>query len=160
MLVRKVAKVIFYRQEILPLPLEILRDADHLVDIADALKQAEDIAGALDKALNTLARHILLRGGGGKTKKRDREGLIQNWGARERYWTELEQRFQPFIRKLISDSDTAMRDWATALRETALDALVLASRRAGGRAPALKGNIIAERDLRRALKKLIVEEDQ
>ena len=160
MLVRKVAKVIFYRQEILPLPLEILRDADHLVDIADALKQAEDIAGALDKALHTLARHILLRGGSGKTKKSDRDDLIQNWGARERYWAELEQRFQPFIHKLIGDSDTAMRHWTAALRETALGAMALASRRAGGRAPAIKGSILAERDLRRALKKLIREEDQ
>jgi len=56
------AKVVFYREEILPLPIQILRDQDHRADIADALKQAEDIGRALDRALNTLARHIRLRG--------------------------------------------------------------------------------------------------
>lgn len=135
------AAVIFYREEILPLPLEILRDAEHIADIGDALKQAEDIAGALDKALNTLARHILLRGASGKTSKIDREGLIQNWRARERYWSELESSFRPFLNDLISDSDKALSDWTIALRKAALGALATASRRAGSRAPALKGSV-------------------
>ena len=160
MLVKDNAKVVFYRKEIMPLPPAILQEADHAADIADVLKQAEDIGRALDGALNTLAQHILLRGGGGKTTNKERKGLIQNWHARERYWAELEQRFQSFIHNLINDSDEAKRDWAAALRETALDALTLASKRAGSRPWALKGSIAAERGLFRALKKLVREEVQ
>ena len=152
------AAVIFYREEILPLPPDILSNADHVADIAGALKQSEDVGRALDRALNTLARHILLHGASGKTSKKEREGLIQNWHARERYWAELEQQFQAFILNLVSDSDKTKRDWAAALRETALDALALASRRAGHRPWALKGSIFAERGLFRALKKIFAEE--
>ena len=152
------AAVIFYREEILPLPPEILRNEDHIKDIDIALEQAEAIGRALDRALHTLARHILLRGASGKTKKKARDGLIKNWHARERFWAELESSFQPFLSDLISDSEKANRDWKSALRETALGALAMASRRARGRSPALKGSILAERDLRRALKKLISEE--
>ena len=65
MLVKDNAKVVFYREEILPLPPGILQEADHAADIAEAIRQAEDIGRALDGALNTLASHILLRGGDG-----------------------------------------------------------------------------------------------
>ena len=108
------AKVVFYREEILPLPPEILRDRDHRADIADALKQAEDLGRALDRVLKTLADNILLRGGSGKPKKDKSDGLIRNWYARERYWVELESSFQPFLNDLISDSDKAKRDWTSA----------------------------------------------
>ena len=64
------AKPIFYRQEIMPLPLELLRDDDHVRDIAEAVKQAKDIAVKLRNALNILAENVLKRGAGGQTRHR------------------------------------------------------------------------------------------
>lgn len=151
------AKPIFYRQEIMPLPLDLLRDENRVRDIRQAIAQAEECAVKLRNALNMLAEHVLKRGADGKPDNNDRNSLVKQWNARERYWIALEPIFWRFIETLVDDSDTAMHDWAATLRREALGALQYAAKLAGDSPWALKGSINAERYLRRQLNELLKE---
>ena len=153
------AKVIFYRQEIMPFPLELLRNPDHSRDIGTALKQAEDVAIKLRNALNILAEHVLKRGAEGKPDNNDRNKLVKQWNARERYWIDLEPLFWRFVEALIVDSDEAMHDWAEALQKIALASLHHATKLAGDSPWALKGGIAADRYLRRQTRQLLNDEE-
>ncbi len=147
-------KPIFYRQEIMPLPLKLLRDANYVLDIEAALAQAEKIEGSLRFALDILANAVLLRGAEGKPDPNDRRGLIRQWRAREHYWLALEPHFWRFIETLIKDSDEAIDAWIDTLRNTALEALRHAGKLAGGSPWALKGAIHAERQLHIGMNKV------
>ena len=153
------AKPVFYRQEIMPLPLALLRNEDYAREIRQALAQAEDVASKLRNALNMLAEQVLQRGAAGKPDNNDRNSLVKQWAARERYWTALEPRFWRFIESLVVDSDAAMHDWIADLREQALSALQHAATLAGNSPWALKGEINAEGYLRRQLNDLLNEEE-
>ena len=151
------AKTIFYRQEIMPLPLDLLRDEDRIREIRQAIAHAEDCAAKLHNALNMLAEHVLQRGADGKPDNANRNSLVKQWNARERYWIALEPIFWRFIETLVEDSDEAMRGWGDSLRGEALGALRYAANLAGDSPWALKGGIYAERYLRRELNELLNE---
>lgn len=151
------AKPVFYRQEIMPLPLELLRNAEHVSHIEGVLAQAENIEKSLRFALDIMANEVLLRGAEGKPDPNDRRGLVKQWNARERYWTALEPCFWRFIDSLAIDSDAAMHDWMADLREQARGALQHAATLAGDSPWALKGEINAQRYLRYQLNELLNE---
>ncbi len=151
------AKTIFHRQELTPLPLGMLRNEQHVSDVRQALEQAEDCAVKLRNALNMLAEYVLKRGADGKPDNNDRNKLVKQWRARERYWIALEPLFWRFIETLVDDSDTAMGEWAATLRREALGAWQYAANLAGDSPWALKGGINAERYLRRQLNELLNE---
>lgn len=151
------AKPVFYRQEIMPLPLALLRNQDHEHNIRLALEQAEEVANRLRIALNMLAEHVLQRGAAGMPDRNDRNRLARQWAARERYWAALEPRFWRFIESLVVDSDAALYDWIADLREQALGALQHAETLAGGSPWALKGGVNADQYLRRQLGELLNE---
>lgn len=153
------AKPVFYRQEIMPLRLELLRNDDHVHRVRHALKQAEDVATKLRNALNMLAEQVLQRGAAGKPDNSVRNSLVKQWRARERYWTALEPQFWHFVESLLIDSDAALHDWIVDLRSQALDALRHAASLAGDSPWALKGEINAERYLQRQLNELLNEEE-
>ena len=148
------AKVLFYRQEIMPLPLDLLRKEDLVPGIRSALRRAEEIASKLRNTLNILAAEVLQRGAAGKPDNSVRNNLVKQWNARERYWIDLEPQFWRFIEDLVIDEEKAAGDWAKVLRTTALDALQGATRLSGDSPWALKGGIAAERYLRREMNKL------
>ena len=149
------AKPVFYRQEIMPLPLSILRNRERAAAVARALKQAEDIAVKLRNALNILAEHVLLRGADGRPDNKDRNNLVRQWNARERYWNALEPRFWRFVEDQARDDEAAEEAWTEALRDEAQAALQYAARLAGGTPWALKGGIQAEQYLRFQLRELL-----
>lgn len=151
------AKPIFYRREIMPLPLELLRDANLVSHIEGALTTAEKIEGGLRFALDLLANEVLLRGAEGKPDPNARRNLIKQWRAREFYWEALEPEFRCFINYLMLDADTALHDWAATLKDTAQGALQHAVSMAGGSPWALKGRVSAERVLRSNMKKAFNE---
>ena len=153
------AKPIFYRQEIMPLPLSLLGNDDLVGDIRSALNRAEEVAVKLRNALNILANEVLLRGSEGKPDPSDRRDLTKQWNVRERYWIALEAEFWQFIDELIADSDNARDGWVATLRVTALAALRHAATLTGDSPWALKGEISAERYLRRQLRELLNEEE-
>ena len=151
------AKPVFYRQELMPLQLKLLRNEDHVQGIRLALEVAENVAAQLRHALNMLAERVLQRGAAGKPDNNDRNSLTKQWAARERYWTALEPIFWRFVESLVVDSDAALHDWTVDLRSQALAALRHAASLAGDSPWALKGGINAERYLRRQLNELLDE---
>lgn len=150
-------KPIFYRREVMPLPLELLRNAEYAADIEARLGQAEDIAGKLRNALNTLAEHVLQRGAEGKPDPSNRRNLVTQWNALGRFWIELEPHFWTFINKLVADRDHALDQWYDHLRQIALESLDHAISLAGDSPWAWKGGISARRYLYGQLKKLLDE---
>ncbi len=148
------AKIYFYRREVMPLPLKLLRKEEYVSDIAGALKRAEEVAGKLRNALNTLAEHVLQRGAEGRPDTTDRRNLVTQWNALGRFWIELEPRFWDFIEELVADSDQVIDQWEDDLKGIALASLRHAIKLAGDSPWAWKGGIVAERQLRAALNKL------
>ncbi|MCY3780007.1 MAG: type I-E CRISPR-associated protein Cse1/CasA [Chloroflexi bacterium] len=149
------AKPVFYRQEIMPLPLELLRNEDYVHAVRQALELAEEVAVKLRIALNMLAEQVLQRGAAGKPDNKDRNSLVKQWNARERYWTALEPQFWRFINALVIDSDAATHDWSADLREQALGALQHAATLTGEGPWALRGEIDADSYLRLQLNELL-----
>lgn len=150
-------KPIFYRREIMPLPLELLRAPHYVSHIEAALSQAEKIEGSLRFALDILANEVLLRGAEGKPDPNGRRNLIKQWRVREHYWTALEPEFWRFINHLILDADNALYDWAAMLKDTALESLRHAANLAGDAPWTLKGAIAAESQLRVRMNKVLNE---
>ena len=149
------AKPIFYRRETMPLPLELLRNAKYAADIEGALGKAEEVAGKLRNALNTLAEHVLQRGAEGKPDPGNRRNLVKQWNALERFWIELEPRFWEFIQTLVKDSDQARGQWQDDLERLALESLTHAISLAGDTPWAWKGGIAAQRRLQAGIKKVL-----
>lgn len=149
------AKPIFYRRETMPLPLHLLRNAEYVADIERALGWAEDIAGRLRNALNTLAEHVLQRGAEGRPDSNDRKNLVKQWNAQERFWIELEPRFWDFIQALVKDGDQAVDQWQDDLKRIARDSLEHAISLAGDTPWAWKGGIAAHRQLQAGIKKVL-----
>jgi len=149
------AKPVFYRQEIMPLPLTLLRNEDFEHAVRGSLALAEEVAVKLRIALNMLAEQVLQRGAAGKPDNKDRNSLVKQWNARERYWSALEPQFWCFIESLVIDSDAATHDWAADLREQALGALQHAATLAGEGPWALRGEIDADSYLRFQLNELL-----
>ena len=149
------AKPIFYRREVMPLPLHLLRNAEYVADIEAMLGQAEDIAGRLRNALNTLAEHVLQRGAEGRPDSNDRKNLVKQWNAQERFWIELEPHFWPFIDELVKDRDRALDQWQDDLKGLALESLEHAISLAGDTPWAWKGGIAARRQLQAGMKKVL-----
>ena len=148
-------KPIFYRQEVMPLPLELLRNAEYVQQIEEALGKAEEVSGKLRNALNTLAEHVLQRGAEGKPDPNNRRDLVRQWNALGRFWIELEPRFWKFIKTLTSDSDQASAQWQNDLKRIARDSLAHATSLAGNSPWAWKGGIAAQRQLQAGMKKVM-----
>ena len=149
------AKPIFYRREVMPLPLELLRETDYAASIENALGVAEDVAGRLRNALNTLAEHVLQRGAEGKPDPSNRRNLVKQWNALGRFWIELEPRFWEFIQMLVKDRNQALEQWQDDLKRLALESLAHAISLAGDTPWAWKGGIAAQRQLQAGMKKVL-----
>lgn len=149
------AKPIFYRREVMPLPLELLRETDYAASIENALGVAEDVAGRLRNALNTLAEHVLQRGAEGKPDSNVRKKLVTQWNALGRFWIELEPRFWEFIQTLVKDRNQALEQWQDDLKRLALESLAHAISLAGDTPWAWKGGIAAQRQLQAGMKKVL-----
>jgi CRISPR system Cascade subunit CasA len=147
------AKVIFYRQEQMPLPVKLLNDADMFIQIKQAIHWADEVQDALRKALNLLAEQVLMRGSTGKPNSSDRKHLTEQWDGLSLYWEQLETHFWKFINKL-TENENALDTWEEVLKRTAVDILAKTERMAGNSPWALKGGVIANRALQTKLNKI------
>ena len=141
------AKVIFYRQEQMPLPVELLRNPDTLTLIYQATQRADQIADALRSALNLLAEQVLMRGGTEKPDSNDRKRLVEQWDGMGLYWEQLEPHFWTFIHALAADDGTALDVWEDVLKRASHDALAKVERMAGDSPWAIKGGVVANHKL-------------
>jgi CRISPR system Cascade subunit CasA len=148
------AKVFFYRQVTVPLPVELLRDAGAANSVSEAIREAEEVSKILSAALRELARHTIMRGGSREPDSSDVGNLVKRWDAQAWYWSQLEPAFWVFVESLSTSHLAALNDWRETLRAAAIGALQAAIRAAGTDTGPLKGESLAIRKLSNGLKKL------
>jgi CRISPR system Cascade subunit CasA len=148
------AKVFFYRQIIVPLPVELLRDKGAAMQVGEVIEDAEEVSKILYAALRDLAEQVTMRGGSRKPDSGDVGNLLKQWDAQAWYWSALEPAFWDFLRSLSTEGEVALADWRERLRVTARDALQAAVRSAGTDIGSLKGQSSATRRLESGMRKL------
>ncbi len=156
----KDAKIYFYRQENMPLPLAYLTDEELVAKLADAVTNAEHVKSALWRATSTLARNLISPSvdekGGRQPDSNDVSKLMKHIGTESNYWSKLETPFMLFVETLPSDP-VAIEEWKATLRQTAWEALANAERMAGESTNALKAAVKARGVLAYELAKLFEE---
>lgn len=151
----KSGKPQFYRQERLPLPLNLIGADEEVNTIGRAVNAADAVAVSLQTAVKELAAKVLMRGGERKPDGGDVRRLAEQWDVLALYWARLEAPFWEFVHQLSQRDDDAYDRWEMVLRETARAALEEASQMSGTNAAALHGQVIASRKLNAGIKKAL-----
>jgi len=120
------AKVEFYRQETLPLPLDYLARQELVEIVEESLALAEGVSTALGRAARALARFVLAPGAdlgnGHDPKREDIDALCGQWAITRGYWSRLELPFRQLLEALPGDPDAHRIAWRQTLRELAWEA--------------------------------------
>jgi len=157
----KDAKIFFYRQESMPLPLTLLIEEDLVAKLNDAMTRTEQVKSALRNAAFSLAKNFISptaeEKNGRQVDVNDTNKLIKYWGVEARYWSQLEVPFNLFIMDLPADPETALNRWYKTLQQTAWDALASAEGMAGESVHALKAAVKARGVLAIEFRKLFQE---
>lgn len=163
----KDAKIFFYRQEHLPLPLAYFRDehGDELVEqLANALDLTDQVRSKLWGAASALARGLLAPNheaqNGRPADKNDIARLIEHWSVERTYWSLLESQFLRFVEEIPKQPAIALKKWQKALQRAAWQSLERAITFAGETPKALKAAVRARTILGSELRKLIPQTDQ
>jgi hypothetical protein len=127
---KKQAKVFFFRQEQLPLPLDYLTN-ESLVNTLDVtLTKTGTIAFDLIQSARRVGMYQQLPKVDEQGWQKQWSGLnqnakteINNWithtGMEQNYWAALDIPFQSFMVKLAQEEENALTDWHALLRKTA-----------------------------------------
>lgn len=149
------AKVIFYRQEEVPLPPQLLHLDNSIQNIiSEAIQRADDVGDKLRTALSIMADCVLQRGAEGKPNCKEHADLTRQWDAMGLYWGLLEPPFWAFVESLTIDDPDAEQTWNSTLIDAAQGAFGEAERMAGSTPWALRGAVNARRYLRFQLRDL------
>ena len=161
---KKQAKVYFFRQEQLPVPLDYLTDEDLVHALDAALNVAGTVAFDLLQAARLTGMHRQLPVVEQKWQKQwaqlsaNAKSDINNWiahtGMERAYWSGLDLPFQSFIVALARDRENAVAEWRSQLRKAALDAFRLISANLGSDARAFKAQVAGEGYLHYRLSKI------
>ncbi|MEW6093466.1 MAG: type I-E CRISPR-associated protein Cse1/CasA [Chloroflexota bacterium] len=143
------AKVEFFQENHLPLPLEYLEDENLVVKLSNAIQKAEQTHFALKIAAQWLAALVLSPNVDGKKWQeighitREQAGsLMMHWNVDRIYWQRLELPFMQLLEDLPHDPK-AMDSWNETLRQAAWEALEQAANAAGDDPAALKAAVRA-----------------
>ena len=167
-------KVIFYRQERLPLPLAYLKNHALVEQLDDALVYAGRVysskvasvanpkkkySGGLNAALWKLAQLILSpqadQEGGREPDPADIKKLQQHWGTARMYWGALEEPFWRLVADLPAQDEAALYVWYEALRKAAEESLEHAVQMAGAGPVVMKAAVRARRSLFSSLQQIL-----
>jgi len=143
---KKQAKVYFFREERLPLPLAYLTDNSLVNTLADALERTSALAFDLVQSARRVG--MFLKIPDADTKKwgelnTNAKADINNWvaytGIERHYWVSLDIPFQTFMVELAQkEREAVMGEWFTTLRKNALDAFEQATQYVGTDVKSLK----------------------
>jgi CRISPR type I-E-associated protein CasA/Cse1 len=121
------AKIEFFRAERIPLPLEYLHNSTLCDRLSWALERAEAVSQQLWGAARTLATYLIApnqdAGEGRSAQREDLDQLMGGWDIQRPYWAKLEVPYFRLMERLPSESEAALADWITLLRQTARDSL-------------------------------------
>ncbi len=147
----KIAKILLWRHERMPLPTAFLREEALVEQLNDALRRAEDTADGLYQALFLMGQLLLAPGSDDpqarKPLPQDVRQIVTASGALQHYWSRLEQPFHELLLGLPVGVEAAQSRWRDRLRAAAHDAFDGARRLFGSGARGLKATARAEREL-------------
>ena len=143
---KKQAKVFFFREERLPLPLAYLTDDSLVNTLADALDHTATLAFDLVQAARRMGMFLQIPEADAKKwgeLNRNAKADINNWvaytGIERHYWANLDTPFQTFIVDLAQkERDVILANWFNRLQQTAWDALKQATQYVGMDGKSLK----------------------
>lgn len=152
------AKIFFWRQERLPLPLAYLADPDLVDQLRAGLGLAEAVGSAVEGSVWLLAKLLLAPESDDsearQPDKNDVRRLADSLAAGRRYWPHLEASFGRLVEglaqaRLGAAEATAdpLRDWATAVQAAGRGALAEIANSLDASARALKAVARAQRTL-------------
>lgn len=161
------AKVEFFRQEHMPLPLAFLEDEELLGKLETALTLAAETRRSLWSAVSWMSVLIVSPNSDGKNWKdinritKDQAGqLYQHWSVESDFWGALEIPFLRLLEGLPNDPETATNEWKATLKQTAWASLEKAVDQAGENVHALKAAVRARGFLGHGLKELFPEPEK
>jgi CRISPR system Cascade subunit CasA len=159
------AKVEFFQENHLPLPLEYLEDENLVVGLSNALQNAEKTFSALKDAGQRLATLVLSPNSDGKRwqeidriTREQASSLMMHWNVDRIYWQRLEIPFLRLLENLPHDPN-AVDAWHETLRQAAREALEQAAEAAGDAPAALKAGVRARAMLAYSLQSIYPKPD-
>lgn len=161
------AKVEFFREEHLPLPLTFLGNSDLVGKLKSALLLATETRKKLWSAVSWMSVLIVAPTADGKNwreinqiTKKQAEQLYLHWSIERDFWGALEVPFFRLLKGLPDDPETAATEWKAALKQIAWEALEKAANQAGDAVHALKAAVRARGSLGYGLKELFPEPEK
>ena len=164
------SKVLAWRHERLPLPLEYLDDRSLVASLKEALELTERTAQDLRQIIGVMARELLsIRGENPKRPEQRRiNDFVSHLGAERAYWPRLEEPFKRFMEDLARDrneygeyGDEQLPAWKTTLLATVRAAFNEATRGMERSPRTMKAQAIAERNLAsRTYRRLTAHEER
>lgn len=155
------ARVDFYSEEHLPLPIPYLQNEKNVDGLNTALEAAENTRKELYSAVARMAQLVLSPTAedkdGHKAHGDDVKKMVKHWSAERQYWAALEAPFFQFMRALPSKGEEAINQWDFVLQETARSTFDYAARMAGDDARALRASVRARGQLIYNLEQLFSE---
>ena len=168
---KKQAKVFFYRQAQLPMPLTYLTN-QHLVTALDTvLSYTGTIAFDLTQSVRLMGMYEQLseveENGWQKQWQSlniNAKNAINNWlthtGVEHNYWASLDIPFQAFIVDLAHDEERALTGWYGQIRKSALDAFDVAADSVGNDGRSFKAVVRAHNYLTYRLNEVLPDREQ
>lgn len=165
--VGKAASVILWRHERLPLPFAYLENLDLLGDLRRAILYAEDAGRELRSAARTFAKLLLTppEGTGLPPRKEDIEPIARRLAPERRFWPMLESPFLDLMKTLpdpdldIDARSNELFGWRRRVRRAVLDTLESTLRDLNADTRELRAAAVAERALRRNLRRTLEAEE-
>jgi len=156
------AKVEFYREDHMPLPLAYLKNQERVEDLSAALKLSQIVRNKIWGAARRMAMLILSphaeQEGGRNPDPKDVANLTDHWGLERNYWGDLEIPFLALLESLPKDPETAIENWRDKLWQTAWKTFTQAEALAGDDTRALRAAVRARRQLASGLKDVLSDE--
>lgn len=144
------AKVEFFREEHLPLPLKLLEEEALVEQLGIALEWAEAAGGSLRQGAERLATLVISPKSDGlnwqqidRITRDEAQALARHWRVESQYWRELEIPFLWLVDGLAEGATNALEEWRARVERAAWGALEQAQELAGQSASALKASVRA-----------------
>lgn len=144
------AKILLWREERIPLPLEYLEDQLLLADLNRELCKAESVGESVDKAIYFLARYLVCPDADDPNAKPDRDAVKRvssQFRVTSHYWASLEVPFRSLVVDLVDDMEQAVVRWNASIERRAWEALGIALEGIERDARTFKASINARRIL-------------
>lgn len=144
------AKVEFFREEHLPLPLKLLEEEALVEQLGIALEWAEAVVASLRQGAERLAVLLISPKSDGlnwrqidRITREEAQALVRHWGVENQYWHRLEIPFLKLVDDLAEGATNTLEEWRARVERAAWGALEQMQELAGHSASALKASVRA-----------------